>query len=374
MTNVCKQIQVHEFISQLPAGYETIVGVRGNLLSGGQRQRVAIARAFISKPVILIFDEATSALDAESERLVQAAIDRASRGRTTIVIAHNLATVKNADRIVIMRDGTVTEEGTHDSLLRTSDTYVRTWTAQNLVAEEYWTHNGRSSSDTHTTMSRDTATEKMKDDSGKERTSDRADDTVIDMTQDHSASFMRSVLFSITGSKSLHYLCAILLPVCIVAGAIYATQAIVYAHVVVSFQKQGLDMVNSVNFWALMFFVLGLIAGVSYFALGYFSSISGTISARMHRENYFRALIAQPIAFYDKTDHSPGFLITCLSSHPFHVQSFVIILSSLAVTIVNLTSVSIVGLMVSWRFALVAIFATLPVIAIAGFYVLRRSF
>jgi ATP-binding cassette subfamily B protein len=107
----------HDFIMRLPHGYDTLVGERGGLLSGGERQRVAIARALLKDPPILILDEATSALDAEAEALVQEAIGRLVRGRTTFVIAHRLSTVVNADRILVLKDGRIIETGTHPDLL-----------------------------------------------------------------------------------------------------------------------------------------------------------------------------------------------------------------------------------------------------------------
>ena len=123
--NAAEAANAHDFIMGLPENYQSRLGERGVNLSGGQRQRISIARAILKNPKILILDEATSALDSESESLVQQALDRLVVGRTCLIIAHRLSTVRNADRIMVMQSGKIVETGSHDQLLGTGGLYAR---------------------------------------------------------------------------------------------------------------------------------------------------------------------------------------------------------------------------------------------------------
>ena len=128
-----RDAQIHDFIAGLPKGYDTMVGERGLKLSGGEKQRVAIARTLLKNPAILILDEATSALDSVTERDIQTALDNAAKDRTTLVIAHRLSTIVSADKVIVMEDGQIAEQGTHNQLLRKRGLYKNLWEQQEKV-------------------------------------------------------------------------------------------------------------------------------------------------------------------------------------------------------------------------------------------------
>jgi subfamily B ATP-binding cassette protein MsbA len=130
LLNAAEAAHALNFIKELPQGFETIIGEGGARLSGGERQRISIARALLKNAPILILDEATSALDTESEREVQSALENLMKNRTTFVIAHRLSTIKNADRIIVVKDGRIVEDGTHDELLSLHGEYEQLYTMQ----------------------------------------------------------------------------------------------------------------------------------------------------------------------------------------------------------------------------------------------------
>ena len=130
MIEAAKRVNIHDYIMTLPNGYDTEIGERGVKLSGGQKQRVSIARVFLKDPAILILDEATSALDNTTEVLIQRSLDELCRGRTTLVVAHRLSTIRGADEIAVVIGGKITERGTHDELIEASGTYKELYALQ----------------------------------------------------------------------------------------------------------------------------------------------------------------------------------------------------------------------------------------------------
>ena len=130
MIMAAKKANIHDYIMSLPDGYQTNIGERGVKLSGGQKQRLCIARVFLKDPAILILDEATSALDNTTEMLIQKSLDELCKGRTTIVVAHRLSTIKNADEIAVISSGKVLEKGTHKELMDLNGQYARLYNEQ----------------------------------------------------------------------------------------------------------------------------------------------------------------------------------------------------------------------------------------------------
>lgn len=130
MVEAAKSAQLHDYIMSLPDGYHTLVGERGIKLSGGQRQRLSIARALLKNAPILVLDEATSAVDTETERAVQENLDHFTSGRTAIIIAHRLSTIRYADRILVLKQGEITEQGSHDELIAKGGVYADLWRLQ----------------------------------------------------------------------------------------------------------------------------------------------------------------------------------------------------------------------------------------------------
>ena len=129
-----RRAEIYDDILEMPDGFETYVGERGVMLSGGQKQRISIARVFLKNPPILILDEATSALDSVTEARIQSAFDALAKGRTTLIIAHRLSTIRNADRILVVDDNRIVEEGTHAQLLAAGGEYASLYNAQKTVA------------------------------------------------------------------------------------------------------------------------------------------------------------------------------------------------------------------------------------------------
>ena len=266
----------HDFISELPNGYDTEIGQSGSLLSGGQKQRVAIARSIVSEPKVLLLDEATSALDPHAEAVVQRALDKAAEGRTTIVIAHKLATIRKADNIVVMAKGRIVEHGTHESLISQDGTYARLVRMQNLAVSEDSSiteaEEGEGESDARdkdnadnltTTLTRYATFVQGRMDSQKER----------DNFKNHEPLGILAVIFRlIRESPELTWAYVSLILGCILATGLFPGQAILMAKVMDVFTLTGDAMVERGSFFAAMFIAMAGGAFVAYFVLGWFTN------------------------------------------------------------------------------------------------------
>jgi ATP-binding cassette, subfamily B (MDR/TAP), member 1 len=363
----CIEANADTFIKGLADGYDTKVGERAGFISGGQKQRIAIARSIISNPRILLLDEATSALDPKAEGVVQAALDKVSQTRTTVMIAHKLSTVKKADKIVVVNQGRVIEQGTHESLLAAEGAYSRLVNAQNLNAT-------------------DEGEEELKN---EKSLGDDADDLDLSKTQTaRSTTSVKSALKSEDVSRKLslfkclliifyeqRHLWQLLLGgfiASVAAGAVFPAQAVLFSRVVTVFQLPPDMLQDRGNFWALMFFVLALGTLFAYASLGFFFTIAAFLITRFYRSEYFGAMLRQDIAFYDLEGNSSGALTSRLSTDPQRLQDLVSAnIGLILIVIVNLLSSCTLALAIGWKLSLVAIFGCLPPLFFAGFMRMR---
>ncbi|KAJ0161143.1 Leptomycin B resistance protein pmd1 [Colletotrichum tanaceti] len=271
-----------DFILDLPHGYDTRIGERGGLLSGGQKQRVAIARSIVSGPKILLLDEATSALDPHAEGFVQRALDSASRDRTTIVIAHKLATVRNADNIVVLSGGGAVEQGRHDELVALGGTYANLVKAQHLSVDQGREEDGE-------------CDEGFGDKSAKEiehalsvaRRHSTAEARSLAALQDREnydlcekTGLFHTVFKVARATPDLQVWYSIVLVACVVGAAVFPGQAVLLASVTDIFTRGGSpsDMVRSGNFVSLMYVVMGTGCFLGYFAMGWSTNIITQVS------------------------------------------------------------------------------------------------
>ncbi|KAI1394220.1 P-loop containing nucleoside triphosphate hydrolase protein [Hypoxylon trugodes] len=358
----CQEAFADEFIDRLPDGYDTLVGENGLKLSGGQRQRICIARAVIKRPKILILDEATSAIDVRGERIVQAALDKVSQNRTTITIAHRLSTIKKADTIVVLKKGSVAEKGTHDSLLQNENgVYYGLVHAQQLSLGE----------------------------------PDDADDTDKPEEEDLSAILSRekSAAFSdttetptaagwknrgILGSfgrllyeeRSRFPIYGIIVVAAMCTGAATPVQAYLFGKIIIVFAYVDdlAKMQSEANFWSLMWFILAIATGLSYFVVGMVSNnLAHHISAE-YRQQYFENILYQKTSFFDEQENSTGSLTARVGSDPKQLEEMLgFNMAMVYNSFFTLIGCLIIAFVFGWKLALVATCVTVP-LGLAGGY------
>ncbi|KAL8694085.1 MAG: hypothetical protein Q9218_001200 [Villophora microphyllina] len=405
IVKAAKMANAHDFVSGLPEGYETNVGERGFLLSGGQKQRIAIARAMVSDPKILLLDEATSALDTKSEGVVQAALDVAAMGRTTIVIAHRLSTIKTADNIVVMTQGRIVEQGTHDELLERKAAYYNLVEAQRLSAEKAAEEEkvedvtveeelkeealqiekvASYESKTGVKLSR-TTTEKSTGDNATTERSLRArltrtitgksiSERVLEgRGSDRKADYSLWTLIKVVGSfnkKELHLMMFGLFW-SIIAGGGNPTQAVFFAKSIVALSvppSMYKQLRHDVDFWSLMYLMLAIVQFIAFCGQGVAFAYCSERLVHRARDQAFRAMLRQDIEFFDQEANSAGALTSFLSTETTHLAGMSgTTLGTLLVVSTTLIAAISLSCGIGWKLALVCT-ATIPILLGCGFF------
>ncbi|KAK8079182.1 hypothetical protein PG994_002989 [Apiospora phragmitis] len=376
----------HNFITALPEGYETNIGERGFLLSGGQKQRLAMARAVVSDPKILLLDEATSALDTKSEEVVQNALDKASRGRTTVVVAHRLSTVKNADNIVVMSEGRIIEQGNQDKLFEKKGAYYNMVETQRIAKEqvsqdqdddpmlsteenvpgsnfgEKGNYSGKEGSgeqfldiqpkEVHTNLAASRMTnEKRQEDSGDNY-------TLYTLTR-----FIAGL------NKKEWKVMAFGLLLSIVTGGGNPTQAVFLAKSITALSlplSEHDEIRRQVNFWSLMYLMLAFVTLFAFIAQGIALAYCAERLTHRVRDQAFRYILRQDIAYFD--NHSSGSLTSILSTETTNLAGLAgTTLMTLLLLVVTLVASFAIGLAVGWKLSLVYI-STVPLLLACGLF------
>ncbi|PPQ85425.1 hypothetical protein CVT25_006317 [Psilocybe cyanescens] len=360
--DACIKANAHGFITQLPLGYDTLVGERGLLLSGGQKQRVAIARAIVSDPRILLLDEATSALDTQSEGIVQDALDKAAKGRTTITIAHRLSTVKDADVIFVMDDGLVLESGTHTDLLHKDGAYTRLVEAQRL-------RDGGNALEPETKG--DTNVHRNIPLDRKHTNVSLASDIeqgIVNIPskpeKDHSLWYIFKRMAPLCRNQWCNYAMAAVLA-CIY-GMVYPAFGIVFAKGINIFSLENkADRRFQADRTALWLFIIAIITAL---ALGIQNKLWAEAAADFTsqlRTRSFKAILRQDVGFFDEDENSTGSLISRLSQNPQKFEGLAgATLGVFIQTTATVVAGSVLGLVFVWQIGLVGIACTPALIAV----------
>ncbi|XP_049358535.1 putative ABC transporter B family member 8 [Solanum verrucosum] len=338
----------HNFITQLPDGYETKIGERGALLSGGQKQRIAIARAIIKNPVILLLDEATSALDSESETLVQNALDQAIVGRTTLVVAHKLSTVRNADLIAVVSNGCISELGAHNELMEKDGQYARLAKLQRQFSS---IDQEQSAEPRISSVARSSAG--MRASPAVTASPLLIEDCPIQASPHPPPSFTR--LLSLNLPEWKQGIIGILSAIAF--GSVQPVYALTIGGMISAFYSPSHEEMQSrIQKYCMIFIILCLVSVVLNLCQHYNFAYMGERLTRRIRLQMLEKILSFEAAWFDEEQNSSGALCCRLSNEAAMVKSLVADRVSLLVQSTSAVTVAMVmGLIVAWKLALVMI-------------------